>query len=594
MNDRVSQQPPSHFLHEEQAMEDYVNHDAIHNARASEDTDFSSDPGTGQSKPSGMYRFGKALANVFNPSMVWHGMRSGIWNNKVDEANDDVQQIMQDRKARAEKAYAELKNSGYYKIPSKDAALTSTDIPIKEEMDCEISQSASQRDSGIDVGSYRSSDERKREDTISDLVVDQEPLPVLSTSELGHLHTPTSEEGSTRHALRSLSKPSLRSLKKVKSHFTLPSSKRRPASPIPSPSAPINEFERQVVKKQSRKELQKQQKLNKKISSLENQLEKARRDLQISGQQTEDTDSPESVPATMSTRKSSRRFVPGALPALPSESVINYNACGKADDNLDDAFVTPSRPYRTRASVAASRKNTTAPALGSSTNGRAPSLRKRKAENGGSATTDLPEMDENSAVNLDKAPKLRSSRQRKAIKAEEESPAFTNEAGPKGNKRTDSFDQSNSEHFRTETATRLHDTKAPNNVSTTNPFQSPAPFLPPPISSTSFLTNPKTRSTRSPSVKENSQPSITPPTKMKPTSVRVPSPSPVPTKGKGDTESIVTITPSGGKDGVPPVPKVPESLEGKRVKIRARNESGRMVRNGKDEMEWMGWDEDVF
>ncbi|KAL8865560.1 MAG: hypothetical protein Q9174_006825, partial [Haloplaca sp. 1 TL-2023] len=80
MNDRVSTKPPPIYTGDEEAMDRYhsqSNQDCID---VEEDKAYY-DAGIEPAKPSGMYRFGKALSSAFNPVNVWQGI-NGIWKGK--------------------------------------------------------------------------------------------------------------------------------------------------------------------------------------------------------------------------------------------------------------------------------------------------------------------------------------------------------------------------------------------------------------------------------------------------------------------------------------------------------------------------------
>lgn len=79
--------------------------------RPSVDVNTLYDAGIESSKPSGMVRFGKALANALNPS-GWRGF-TGIWKEKDKPAVDPGKALMDERQEKAQKAYAELKKSGF-------------------------------------------------------------------------------------------------------------------------------------------------------------------------------------------------------------------------------------------------------------------------------------------------------------------------------------------------------------------------------------------------------------------------------------------------------------------------------------------------
>ena len=113
MNDRVSNKPPSPYLGEQNALEQYA---AVQPAstRMSVDTDTFYDAGIESNKPSGMYRFGKAakaLASAFNPS-AWRGINS-LFKEKEKHTLDPGKALMDERQEKARKAYDELKKTGF-------------------------------------------------------------------------------------------------------------------------------------------------------------------------------------------------------------------------------------------------------------------------------------------------------------------------------------------------------------------------------------------------------------------------------------------------------------------------------------------------
>ena len=114
--------------------------------------------GIEHSRPSGMYRFGKALVNAFNP--IWHGIRiHGMWKDNRDEEVTLMESVLQQRQVKVEKAYAELKKAGF----KGTKGVPDVDVPnIKYEDTADAFPSALSRDSGIDVDE-QSSSERKRD-----------------------------------------------------------------------------------------------------------------------------------------------------------------------------------------------------------------------------------------------------------------------------------------------------------------------------------------------------------------------------------------------------------------------------------------------
>ncbi|OJZ88371.1 hypothetical protein ASPFODRAFT_205497 [Aspergillus luchuensis CBS 106.47] len=260
MNDSVSEKPPSIFMRD----------DVRNNSN-------------GQ-RPSGIFRFGKAIASAFNPFGTW-GSRAGPADGGAKQPGDPLSQ--------AEKAYAELKKSGY-KGTVKGSYLQNLNAesntpqrswnPIPEQME------------------YR-------------------PVGMHSRQNSGEL----TESG---NSLRS----SIQELRKAKSSLGIPLVRRQDSSKFPE------ELEGSAVRRQkSRKELQRQAKLMKRVSDLEIKLERARRELRELVGEEQEVLAPMPLPEIPYPRK----FVPGALPSLPSERLL-YQAA---------ATVSPTSPRNASAPV---------------------------------------------------------------------------------------------------------------------------------------------------------------------------------------------------------------------------------------------------
>ena len=110
MNDRVSNRPPSIYINAGNATEglgirSHKNHPPHPGARI-DGTAMSDDSGIEVSRPSGVYRFGRALVNAFKPITVWRGfgnIREEKGPNFLSEKS-----IMQERQVKSEKAFADL------------------------------------------------------------------------------------------------------------------------------------------------------------------------------------------------------------------------------------------------------------------------------------------------------------------------------------------------------------------------------------------------------------------------------------------------------------------------------------------------------
>ena len=335
MHDRPSNQPPIEYIGQdqfiqEQLMEQYIAEGGDSLVRISEDTNADYDAGIQSTRPSSMYRFGKALVNAFNPMMVWHGL-NGKWKEKMEEESNPEKDLLEQRRAKAETAYAELKRVGY---PGTQGTSNVEISSTKLEHDRAIFSS---RDSAIDVDSYRSSSERKRDTLVvgaGSAIQVQQPISGIVRSA-----SPGTEISSGLKSSLHRRKPSFSSLKKVKSHLQLPTSKRQSASPAPIPSIEVDDVrnltEVNTIRKQlSKKDLQKQQKLTKKVSDLETKLEKARRELHLS------MDDIPPVPPLPSTGTLSP-FVPGAMASLPSERLLSEHLFGSTS-SLADPTISPT------------------------------------------------------------------------------------------------------------------------------------------------------------------------------------------------------------------------------------------------------------
>lgn len=304
MNDKVSQRPPSLYIREEEAMEQYASANM-------EDADMMFDAGIESIKPSGMFRFGKAIANAFNPANVWQGL-NGIWKEK--EKENQAKPEIDSLKAKAELKYAELKKNGYKGTQNAPARLESQKVPAIKYEDPDDSRRSSFRDSGVDLDGYRPSSDRRNSDQF---VVSTEslmpPLPLMT----GHRSaSPFSDASSGRRSSIRFHKPSLEGLKKVKSQIHLPSIKRHPEGTPSLPSVELGDAAGTGLHRaSSKKDIAKQYKLSKKVSDLENKLETARRDLELSIQEAQP------IP-DLPGRIGRKRFVPGALASLPSERLL--------------------------------------------------------------------------------------------------------------------------------------------------------------------------------------------------------------------------------------------------------------------------------
>ena len=302
MNDKVSQRPPGIYTGEDEAMERYVRGQEIDQ----NEMDVTYDAGIDSAKPSGMFRFGKAIASAFNPVHIWQGV-NGIWKEK--EKN-----VLQERQAKAAEAYAELKKSGYQGTQFGPVQPPSHDTPAILTQDTELTHRRSFRDSGIDVDSFRSS-ERKNSDQMTD---SSDTLKVPQTRAANRSVSPLSEASSARKSSMHFRRTSLQNLKKVKSHIRLPSAKIQGDAATPMPSTNAEDAANPTLSapglrtEPSKRDIAKQYRLSKKVSDLENKLETARRELE---QSMANAPPVPNIPSLVGRKP----FKPGTLATLPSE-----------------------------------------------------------------------------------------------------------------------------------------------------------------------------------------------------------------------------------------------------------------------------------
>ena len=304
MNDKISQRPPSLYIREEEAMEQYASADM-------EDVNMIYDAGIESNKPSGVFRFGKAIANAFKPVNVWQGL-NGIWKEKEKENQAKPEKDV--LKAKAELKYAELKKSGYKGTQDAPARRESQDVPAIENEGADESRPSSFHDSGVDADGYRSSSDRKDSDQFVLSTENLMPPPPLIAGRRSA--SPFSDASSGRRSSFRFHKPSLEGLKKAKSQIHLPSIKGHAEDAPLVPSIQTNDTAGPGLRREaSKKDIAKQYKLSKKVSDLQNKLETARRELELSFQKAPPVPD---LPA----RIGRRQFIPGALASLPSERLL--------------------------------------------------------------------------------------------------------------------------------------------------------------------------------------------------------------------------------------------------------------------------------
>ena len=301
MSDSVSEKPPSIFMKEGKH-------------------------GGAQNRGSGIFRFGKAIASAFNPFGGW---------GKSSPENADKSQRQKDALTQAEEAYAELKKAGF---------------------------------KGTNKGAYLQSQ------YVDQANVDQTWQVVMEKMGYGNaagnptLHCGEHESAGT--PLRSPSKASKRSsFQDLRLGLPLfKSNDQAPGAPTTYQERTSEDSETTGLRKQrSKKELSRQAKLHKKVNDLEDKLERARRELrELSGNEQRLPEStPESKRMSMDVDPGSypRKFVPGALPTLPSERLLDQQALmskspeGRGSVSLEEPEGSTSTPASTSAGKSPKRRS---------------------------------------------------------------------------------------------------------------------------------------------------------------------------------------------------------------------------------------------
>ena len=334
MNDKVSQRPPSLYTRQEEAMEQYTKANM-------EDVDMDFDAGIEINKPSGMFRFGKAIASAFSSVNVWQGF-NGVWKEK--EKENQVKPERDALKAMAELKYAELKKSGYKGTQNAPARPESQEVPAINCDDTSDSRRSSFRDSGVDVDEYQSSSDRKDSDQF--ITATESLMPPLVVTAGHRSASPFSDASSGRRSSMRFHKPSMEGLKRVRSQIHLPSMRKQTEDASMVPSIVTDDAAGQRLRRASSKDIAKQYKLSKRVSDLENKLEAARRELELSIQ---DAPPVSDIPA----RIGRKRFVPGALASLPSERLLTPQT-RKGDETVNESNVqgaSTADPYNATAST---------------------------------------------------------------------------------------------------------------------------------------------------------------------------------------------------------------------------------------------------
>ncbi|KAJ5094663.1 hypothetical protein N7456_010524 [Penicillium angulare] len=285
MSDSVSEQPPSHLFRERE-----------HEQKAA----------NAGNRGSGIFRFGKAIASAFNPF--------GGWNKSSPENASKSPQ--KDALTQAEEAYAQLKMAGY-KGTNKGAYMQNQHIePANADQTWQAIQ-----------------DKMRYGTPVASPTRQAEPMSPLR-SPLSPLRSPS--KSSKRSSFHDLRKATSFGIPFVR-HSEQPPSDTSVCLDHPSEDSENNGG---IRRQKSRKELSRENKLLKKVSNLEDKLDRARQELRhLSGNEARlPAAAPEPEPRTMSIEMDPgsypRKFVPGALPTLPSERLLDQQAAMSQSPDL--------------------------------------------------------------------------------------------------------------------------------------------------------------------------------------------------------------------------------------------------------------------
>ena len=339
MRDRVSQCPPDDFTQTESASSRSMSEQR---GRASSEAYVSHDAGIEVVRPSGIQRFGKVLASTFDPTSIFLGS-DGRVNDKQDPRASQERQRWDDRRVRAEVAYADLKKNNYpgtLRIPTHSSQGSRSRLNLGGQ--------STEYQALLKRNSYA---DRMEESVVQD---SNRNRPIAYTSEATReipsptpdlYLAPTIETVIQEDQMLSPPAPEhpWSSLKRVKSYFRFPGARRRSLSPS---KAPLNVTEQAanpprgspLRESPSKRDLKKQKKLLSKISNLEDKLEHAKRDLRFTLEDVPPMPKlPAAYPADVVDRMTKKelaplepipaerpsKFVPGLLPSLPSERLFN-------------------------------------------------------------------------------------------------------------------------------------------------------------------------------------------------------------------------------------------------------------------------------
>lgn len=322
MNDRASQKPEVAYLgfEQESLMENYAWEQAS-KPRPQSCVPTSSNSNTALpdiNRHSSIFRFGKSIAATFNPSN-WKMFSKQDRGVQEIEVEDPQQKILRERQEKAERIYAELKQTGHFPTIRAQNLEVLLDRTAHVKHDSGVSF-IEHRDTSIGRTSMDSQRSMSKEDKRKGMIF-LDP-PSLPTSQPRGMSPSTSNFLTpSRNSFQNLKRNSMSNIKK---RFKL-------EQPNHS-TTDLNGLEDSAHKLPSRKDMQKQQKLVKRVSDLESKLEQARRKLNESLENS-------LPPPEHRGRVDRRKFVPGAMPTLHSERLLAAFVHSEGEEEEDDGEI---------------------------------------------------------------------------------------------------------------------------------------------------------------------------------------------------------------------------------------------------------------
>ncbi|KAI9864758.1 MAG: hypothetical protein M1824_004665 [Vezdaea acicularis] len=334
MNDRVSKVPPVDFT-----LGDYSKSQSDLLAGQSKEQ-YDAGIAADNKRQTNIFRFGRSIAAAVSSVFNFRKESSTYTQDGMDEDDRDLKA----QKLKAEKVYKELKDQG--KLRGL-ATMPPTKVGVAHKAGSQSTASLLQpnfkRDSGVDVGELRYSEDGKRG---KHSFADDAALLIPPSTFGASSKEPESDASSPRKSAFSFRRPSLVNLKKAKSVANLSAAEDKQGSLGPE-SALSDATEQPVTrntlkKKPSKKDLQKEQKLRKRVSDLEVKVESARRELaKFRG---EDLPPVPSLPSHVASKLEG--FQRTQLYSLPSERLLKLPAHELAqhseshDAQASDAYFT--------------------------------------------------------------------------------------------------------------------------------------------------------------------------------------------------------------------------------------------------------------